>query len=228
MRKDIALEFTDGMSGILGPWCTYCRACCPLLGFYTLTSVAVARVYGRVYINVPECVFSQLNVRCICPLVLQQWCTLQQSTHWSSGVSLVSMLCTEKPEEPVCCAAARHQACSTVPPALTTVHHMGTAGLDKAGAGGALTPKGGTQSPHTGPPMAAPQCSDYRQVAPRSKRSSDLFESSNKSRVVGLVCLKVLDLAVHFYTVAISSYSLHLAVASLHQVNGEPSTFLRI
>ena len=57
VRKDIALEFTDGMSGILGPWCTYCRACCPLLGFYTLTSVAVARVYGRVYINVPECVF---------------------------------------------------------------------------------------------------------------------------------------------------------------------------
>ena len=57
VRKDIALEFTDGMSGILGPWCTYCRACCPLLGFYTLTSVAVARVYGRVYINVPKCVF---------------------------------------------------------------------------------------------------------------------------------------------------------------------------
>ena len=103
---------------------------------------------------------------------------------------------------------------------------MGTAGgLDKAGAGGAkLTPHtrtGGAHTPKTRPPLAAPQCSDYRQVAPRSKRSSDLFESSNKSRVVGLVCLKVLDLAVHLYTVAVSSFSLHLAVANLHQVTGE-------
>ena len=96
---------------------------------------------------------------------------------------------------------------------------MGTAGgLDKAGAGGALTPHTRTGGAHRGPPLTAPQCSDYRQVAPRSKRSSDLFESSNKSRVVGLVCLKMLDLGVHLYTVAISSFSLHLAVANLHQV----------
>ena len=104
---------------------------------------------------------------------------------------------------------------------------MGTAGgLDQAGAGGAklanLTPHtrtGGAQRPPLAP---STQCSDYRQVAPRSKRSSDIFESSNKSRVVGLVCLKVLDLAVHLYTVAVSSFSLHLAVANLHQVTGDP------
>ena len=81
------------------------------------------------------------------------------------------------------------------------------------------TRTGGAYAPHTRPPLApSTQCSDYRQVAPRSKRSSDLFERSNKSRVAGLVCLKMLDLAVHLYTVAVSSFSLHLAVANLHQV----------
>merc|ERR1712018_620758 len=81
-------------------------------------------------------------------------------------------------------------------------------------AGGSLPPR----HPQTGP-----QCSDYRQVVPRSKRSSDLFESSNKSRVVGLVCLKMWDLTVHLYTVALSSFSLHLAVANLHQVPTYPA-----
>ena len=67
--------------------------------------------------------------------------------------------------------------------------------------------------------MASPQCSDYRQVAlPRPKRDPDLFESSTKSRVAGVVALKVLDLAVHLYTMAVSSFSLHLAVIHLHQV----------
>merc|ERR1712130_953219 len=105
---------------------------------------------------------------------------------------------------------------------------MGTAvALDKAGAGGAVTPHtraGGAQPPR--PSQAGPQCSDYRQVAPRSKRSSDLFESSNKSRVVGLVCLTMWDLAVHLYTVAVSSFSLHLAVANLHQVPTYPAEAL--
>jgi len=41
-----------------------------------------------------------------------------------------------------------------------------------------------------------------------------------------LVCLKMWDLAVHLYTVAVSSFSLHLAVANLHQVPTYPAEAL--
>ena len=41
------------------------------------------------------------------------WCTLVQST-------LVYPWCALKSQEPVWCAGARHTACTTVPPALTT------------------------------------------------------------------------------------------------------------
>lgn len=157
-----------------------------------------------------DLLLSQLDVQCICceaPLV-----------YPGAEYTGVSLVCTEKPGTSLVRGCAPHGLHHSPP----CSDHMGTAvALDKAGAGGALTPPtrtGGTHTPQTRPPQAAPQCSDYRQVAPRSKRSSDLFERSNKSRVAGLVGLKMLDLAVHLYTVAVSSFSLHLAVANLHQV----------
>ena len=153
---------------------------------------------------------SELGVQCIC---IEAGLVYPGAEY--TGSTGVSLVCTEKLGTSLVRGCAPHSLHHSSP----SSDHMGTAGgLDKAGAGGALNPHTRTGGAHRGPPLTAPQCSDYRQVAPRSKRSSDLFESSNKSRVVGLVCLKMLDLAVHLYTVAVSSFSLHLAVANLHQV----------
>ena len=138
--------------------------------------------------------------------------------HWSC-IPGVPECPLKSQEEPVWSAGAR---CARQCHSSACSDHMGTAGQGKAGARGALTlhaRTGGAQAPHTRPTMASPQCSDYRQVAlPRPKRDPDLFESSTKSRVAGVVALKVLDLAVHLYTMAVSSFSLHLAVIHLHQV----------
>lgn len=75
----------------------------------------------------------------------------------------------------------------------------------------------GEGGPRAGPrpPIQAPQCSDYRQVAPRGPRQAP--PAAPDSRLAGLVVAKLADLCLHLYTLGLAAYTLAMAVLVIHQ-----------
>ena len=103
------------------------------------------------------------------------WCTLVQST-------LVYPWCALKSQEPVWCAGARHTACTTVPPALTTWAQLWH--WTRRGLGGPWPPPPGLggPTPHKQDPLKLPPSAVTTGRWPHDRRGPRTFLRGPTSR----------------------------------------------